>query len=302
MQTATTLASVTSHAVSPETESWPFSVEPSTPTIGAEIGDIDLAHIDTSTAQAIRKALLKYKVLFFRDQDITPAQHIALARRFGELEVHPSIVHHPDHPELVVFGRDGNARGRENVWHSDVSWREVPPMGSILRCVDCPKVGGDTLWVNMVAAYESLPDAVKTRIANMKAVHDGFPLFGIRLSPELSKNWRRDFPAQVHPVVRTHPETGEKILFVNEGWTTHLANFIQLEQYRVGSDARFGELDLLAYLYRQASQPEFQVRLKWRPNTVVFWDNRATQHYAVSDYFPAARHMQRATIIGDKPY
>ena len=302
MQTATTLAPVTSSAVPPGTESWPFSVEPSTPTIGAEIGDIDLAHIDTSTAQAIRKALLKYKVLFFRDQDITPAQHVALARRFGELEVHPSIMHHPDHPELVVFGRDGNARGRENVWHSDVSWREVPSMGSILRCVDCPKVGGDTLWVNMVAAYENLPDAVKTRIANMKAVHDGFPVFGIRLSPELSKNWQRDFPAQVHPVVRTHPETGEKILFINEGWTTHLANFVQLEQYRVGSDARFGELDLLAYLYRQASQPEFQVRLKWRPNTVVFWDNRATQHYAVSDYFPAARHMQRATIIGDKPY
>lgn len=301
MQAAATLAPVSLGADTPEVESWPFSVELATPTIGAEIGNIHLADIDEPTVQALRRALLKYKVLFFRDQDITPAQHVALARRFGDLEVHPSIQHHPDHPELVVFGHDGNSRGRENVWHSDVSWREVPSMGSILRCVDCPKVGGDTLWVNMVAAYENLPEAVKDRIAPMKAVHDGFPVFGIRLSPELARNWQRDFPAQVHPVVRTHPETGEKILFVNEGWTTHLANYLQLEPYRVGSDARFGELDLLAYLYRQASQPEYQVRLKWRPNTIAFWDNRATQHYAVSDYFPAVRHMQRATIIGDRP-
>ncbi|WP_321916136.1 MULTISPECIES: TauD/TfdA dioxygenase family protein [unclassified Paraburkholderia] len=297
MQPTVTLTPVPLSA--PDAQSWPFSVEPVTPVIGAEIGGIDLSQVDETTVQAIRRALLKYKVLFFRDQNITAEQHVALARRFGELEIHPTIPHHPEHPELVVFGRDGTTRGRENVWHSDVSWREIPSMGSILRCIECPKVGGDTLWVNMVAAYENLPEAVKARIANLQAVHDGLP--GFTLTPERRKTFHNDFPPQTHPVVRTHPETGEKILFVNEGWTTHLANFLQLEPYRVGSDARFGELDLLAYLYRQASQPEYQVRLKWRPNTIAFWDNRATQHYAVSDYFPAVRHMNRATIIGDRP-
>ncbi|CAN7774115.1 TauD/TfdA family dioxygenase [Cupriavidus necator] len=285
----------------PEAESWPFVLDLLTPTIGAEIGDIDLGNIDEPTVKALRRALLKYKVLFFREQDITAAQHVALGRRFGELEIHPMISQHPEHPELVVFGHDGNSRGRENVWHSDVTWREIPSMGSILRCVECPKVGGDTMWVNMAAAYENLPDAVKTRIANLQAVHDLMPVFGKKMTPERRREMRELYPPMTHPVVRTHPETGEKILFVNEGFTTHLANFLELEPQRVGSDARFGELDLLAYLYRQASQPEYQVRLKWRPNTIAFWDNRSTQHYAVSDYYPAVRHMQRATIIGDRP-
>ncbi|MFC4521447.1 TauD/TfdA dioxygenase family protein [Cupriavidus pinatubonensis] len=294
-------AAVIAEPAAPDTESWPFTLEPVTPAIGAEISDIALAQAGDADIRAIRRALLKHKVLFFRDQDITAAQHVALARKFGELEIHPMIGHHPDHPELVVFGRDGQARGRENVWHSDVSWREVPSMGSILRCVTCPKVGGDTMWVNMVAAYEALPDAVKARIANLQAVHDAMPAFGRGLPPERRKAMRDQYPPVTHPVVRTHPETGEKILFVNEGFTTHLANFAEFELYRVGSDFRMAEMDLLAYLYRQASAPEYQVRLKWQPNTIAFWDNRSTQHYAVSDYFPAVRHMERATIIGDRP-
>jgi taurine dioxygenase len=285
-----------------DSESWPFSIRRHTPTIGAEVGDIDLREpLDHDTYLALRRALVKFKVLFFRDQNITPAQHVAVARRFGELEVHPMISHHPHHPELVVFGHGKGNPGRENLYHSDVSWREVPSMASMLRCVECPEVGGDTIWINMVAAYENLPEDVKTRIARLQAVHDAMPTFGQALSDEQYANMRKKYPPMVHPVVRTHPESGEKILYVNEGFTTHLANFAKEQPYRIGSDFRLGEMDLLQYLYRQAAAPEYQVRLKWQPNTIAFWDNRSTQHYAVQDYYPAVRHMNRATIIGDRP-
>lgn len=290
------------HTSAGDAERWPFGVRRSTPVIGAQITGIDLARpLDDETCQALRRALLKFKVLFFRDQHITPAQHVALARRFGTPEVHPMIPHHPDHPELVVFGRNGSQRGRENLYHSDVSWREIPSMGSILRCLTCPEVGGDTIWVNMAAAYANLPEDVKARIARLNAVHDAMPTFGQGLSGEKYEQMRKQYPPMVHPVVRTHPETGEKILFVNEGFTTHLANYAREQPYRIGSDFRPAELDLLQYLFRQAAAPEYQVRLKWEPDTIAFWDNRSTQHYAVQDYFPAERHMNRATIIGERP-
>ncbi|MGH8785470.1 MAG: TauD/TfdA dioxygenase family protein [Cupriavidus necator] len=285
-------------------EQWPFSVKLSTPSIGAEIGDIDLtAPLDEATCRALRQALVRHKVLFFRDQDITPAQHVALARQFGQLEIHPAIAHHPDHPELVVFGRNETKRGRENIYHSDVSWREIPSMGSILRCVQCPEVGGDTIWVNMVAAYANLPEDMKARIANLKAVHDLLPLFGIGIPDEQHEMLHKQYPPVVHPVVRKHPETNENVLYVNEAFTTHLANFGKETKpsYRIGFDFRLAEMDLLKYLFRQAQAPEYQVRLRWAPNTIAFWDNRSCQHYAVQDYFPAARHMMRATIIGDRP-
>lgn len=302
----TTLKAVPSQAMADthvsDGETWPFAVRRCTPVIGAEISGVDLKDdLSDETYSALRRALLKFKVLFFRRQDITPAQHVAVARRFGELEVHPVFPHHPDHPELVVFGRDGGRRGTENIYHSDVSWRAVPSMGSMLRCVSCPEVGGDTIWVNMAAAYANLPEEVKARIANLKAVHDALPLFSAELTEESCDRMREQFPPVVHPVVRTHPETGEKILFVNEAFTTHLANYAREQPYRIGSDFRLGEMDLLQYLYRQAAAPEYQVRLRWEPNTIALWDNRATHHYAVQDYFPAPRHMNRATIIGDRP-
>ena len=285
-----------------DTENWPFTVKRSTPTIGAEIDGIDLrAPLDDDTYLALRRALVKFKVLFFRDQDISPAQHVAVARRFGELEIHPMIGHHPDHPELVVFGRDGGQRGRENLYHSDVSWRELPSMGSMLRCVETPEVGGDTIWVNMAAAYANLPEDVKARIARLQGVHDAMPTFGQALADNRYWAMRKMYPPAVHPEVRTHPETSEKILYVNEGFTTHLANFAKEQPYRIGSDFRQAEMDLLQYLFRQAAAPEYQVRLKWQRNTIAFWDNRSTQHYAVQDYFPAIRHMMRATVIGDRP-
>jgi taurine dioxygenase len=303
MQAAST-AFNSSRTKASDLENWPFNVTRLTPTIGAEIDDLDLRDpLDDATYLALRRALLKFKVLFFRDQDISPAQHIAVARRFGNLEVHPAFPHHPDHPELVILGRNDTKRGRENLYHSDVSWREVPSMGSMLRCVQCPEVGGDTIWINMVAAYENLSDDVKARIDGLKAVHEFLPLFGIVIPDDQHDEMRKKFPPVVHPVVRTHPETGERILFVNEAFTTHLENFGKktVDEYRIGFDYKLAEMDLLQYLFRQAQAPEYQVRLKWQPNTIAFWDNRSCQHYAVQDYFPAPRQMMRATIIGDRP-
>ncbi|MFJ4294440.1 TauD/TfdA dioxygenase family protein [Cupriavidus sp. NPDC089707] len=284
-------------------ENWPFSVTRLTPCIGAEIGGVDLARpLDDETYTALRQALLKFKVLFFREQDMTPAQHVAAARRFGELEVHPMNPNLPEHPELIVFDRNEKARGQENGYHSDVSWREVPSMGSMLRCLVSPETGGDTIWVNMAAAYARLPEDVQMRIDGLLAVHDAMPVFGAAMTEERYAQMRREYPPVVHPVVRTHPESGEKILFVNEGFVTHLANYKEHHTRRIGSDSRLGEMDLLQYLYRQTAAPEYQVRLKWRKNTVALWDNRATQHYAVEDYFPQRRVMHRATVIGDRPF
>jgi taurine dioxygenase len=279
-----------------------FSVEPLAPAIGAEIGNIDLsAPLDDDQYLALRAALLKHKLLVFRDQDITAEQQVALARRFGELEVHPVFPHHPDHPELVVLGGDHQIPGRENVYHSDVSWRMRPSMGSMLRCLECPKVGGDTLWVNMAEAFARLPEATRQALDGLLAVHDLLPAFGTRMTAEEREKRRAAFPPATHPVVRAHPETGERVLYVNEAFTTHLANFVEKNDVRFGFDFRLAEMDLLQYLYRQAAVPEYQVRLKWRPNTIAFWDNRSTQHYAIQDYFPARRRMLRATIIGDIP-
>ena len=286
-----------------DNESWPFDVRRMQPALGAQISGIDLREpLTDELYTALRRALVKFKVLFFRDQDITPAQHVAVARRFGELEIHPVIPHHPDHPELVVFGRADGKPGRENLYHSDVSWREIPSMGSMLRCVSCPEVGGDTIWINMVAAYENLPADVKELVGKLQAVHDGLPVFSQGLNAEQIDGYRKKYPPTIHPVVRTHPESGEKILYVNEGFTTHLANFVSVKPYRFGSDFKMAEMDLLQYLFRQAAAPEYQVRLHWEPNTIALWDNRSTQHYAVQDYYPAQRHMMRATIIGDRPF
>ena len=242
-----------------------------------------------------------HKVLVFRDQPITPSAHVALARRFGELEAHPVFPHHPDHPELVLLGGNADAKATENIYHSDVSWRQTPSMASLLRCIESPPAGGDTIWVNMALAYENLPDTLKPQLAQLQAVHDLMPAFGSRMTPDQRAENRRRFPPMTHPVVRTHPESGEQILYVNEGFTTHLANHAEAFEPRVGFDFKLAEMELLHYLLRQAAIPEYQMRLQWRPDTLVIWDNRSTQHYAIQDYFPAVRRMMRATVIGDQP-
>ncbi|MET0324154.1 MAG: TauD/TfdA family dioxygenase [Ilumatobacteraceae bacterium] len=279
-----------------------FDLTPITPSIGAEVDAIDLNDaLDDATMDALRDALVRYKVLVFRHQDITPAAHVALARRFGELEIHPVFPHHPDHPELVLLGGSATSKATENIYHSDVSWRANPSMASLLRCIECPPAGGDTIWVNMALAYENLPASMKAPLTQLEALHDLMPAFGSRMTPEQRDENRRTYPPMAHPVVRTHPESGERILYVNEAFTTHLANYSAAFEPRVGSDFKVAEMDLLQYLLRQATIPEYQMRLRWEPDTLVIWDNRSTQHYAIQDYFPAVRRMMRATVIGDRP-
>ncbi len=280
-------------------------VEPLTCTIGAEILNVDLgaAARDADLIAEIRALLLGHKVLFFRDQDISRADHVAFARHFGELEDHPVAGSDPDHPGLVrIYKSPDSPNDRyENAWHSDATWRDKPPFGCVLRCVECPEVGGDTMWVDMAAAYERLPEGVKTQIAGLRARHSIEATFGAAMPIEKRLALKAQFPDAEHPVVRTHPETGEKVLFVN-AFTTHFTNFHTAENVRFGQDYAPGASQLLNYLVSQAFVPEFQVRWRWKPNSVAFWDNRATQHYAVMDYPPCHRKMERAGIIGDLPY
>jgi taurine dioxygenase len=280
-------------------------VEPLTCAIGAELSGVNLGEASRSPALVaeIRALLLKHKVLFFRDQDITRAEHVAFARHFGELEDHPVAGSDPENPGLVrIYKSPETPNDRyENAWHSDASWREQPPFGCVLRCVECPEVGGDTMWANMVLAYEKLPQQIKTQIANLRARHSIEATFGAAMPIEKRHALKAQFPDAEHPVVRTHPDTKEKILFVN-GFTTHFTNFHTAENVRVGQDYAPGAAQLLQYLISQAQIPEYQVRWRWQPNSVAFWDNRATQHYAVMDYPPCHRKMERAGIKGDATF
>jgi taurine dioxygenase len=272
-----------------------FTVEPLAPTIGAVIGGISLADpVDEELLAELNRALLEWKVLFFRNQQITGPQQVAFARNWGPLEAHPFIkiaVDQPDEaPEVVRFEKGPELGGFENVWHSDVTWRECPSLGSILRAVEVPPVGGDTLFADMGAAYDKLPESVKERIEGLEAVHDWLLTFGMAMEEQTRDELRVDFPAVQHPVVRTHPETGRKTLYVNRAFTQHIVG-IDEEESRA----------LLDFLYLQATFPEYQCRFRWQPGDVAFWDNRATQHYATSDYYPQRRVMERITVIGDRP-
>jgi taurine dioxygenase len=280
-------------------------VEPLTCTIGAVLSNVDIgvASRTPSLMLEIRALLLKHKVLFFRDQDVTRPEHVAFARHFGELEDHPVAGSDPDNAGLVrIYKSPDSPNDRyENGWHTDATWREKPPFGCVLRCIECPPVGGDTMWVNMAEAYRQLPEHVKQQIAGLRARHSIEASFGAAMPAEKRLALKDRFPDAEHPVVRTHPETGEKILFVN-AFTTHFTNFHTPANVRFGQDANPGAGQLLAYLVSQAYIPEFQVRWRWRPNDVAFWDNRATQHYAVMDYPPSHRKMERAGIMGDHTY
>src|SRR5262249_26177061 len=186
-------------------------------------------------------------------------------------------------------------------YHCDGTWRETPALGCVLRCVETPAVGGDTIWVNMVAAYERLSAGIKAQIANLHARHSIEASFGAAMPIEQRHQPRPPYPDPEHPVVRAHPETGEKVLFVN-GFTTHFTDFHTPANVRYGQDFAPGSAQLLSYLIAQAAIPEYQVRWRWSRNSVAIWDNRCTQHYAVQDYWPAVRKMERAGIIGDRPF
>jgi taurine dioxygenase len=281
-----------------------IAVEPLTCALGAELHGVNLgdaAH-DAALFAEIHALLLQYKVLFVRDQHFTRAEHVAFARRFGPLEDHPVVGSDPEHPGLVRIykGADTRHLQYENAWHCDATWRDCPQMGAVLRCVECPEVGGDMIWADMALAYERLPTHIKTQIAGLRARHSIEASFGAVMPIEKRLALKAQYPDAEHPVVRTHPETAAKVLFVN-AFTTHFTNFHTPANVRVGQDYTHGASDLLRYLISQASIPEYQVRFRWRTNSVAIWDNRCTQHYAVNDFWPAVRKLERAGIIGDRP-
>jgi taurine dioxygenase len=265
------------------------------PAIGTEVHGIDLSHhLDDETVAWLYQLLVARKVIFFRDQPITQDQHIAFARRFGDLEVHPFTANDAEHPEIIHLDNNRDRPPRINVWHSDVTWRIEPSLGSILRAVDVPEVGGDTLFANMEAAYDKLDEQTRARLDEMVAVHDNEVfLNGMRArgtSEEEIEAQRRKYPPTKHPVIRTHPETGRKAIYVNRIFTRTIDGMPD-------HDAQ----DLLEELYRTASDPDIQCRFRWRKDSFAFWDNRSAQHFAAADYWPHTRRMERVTIVGDRP-
>lgn len=267
-----------------------MTVSAITPAIGAEIGNVDLRRATGEDIAAIRAALLEHKVVFFRDQILSQEEHIAFARQFGDLEIHPATPKSQANPEVLHIAHGPDSKGKENFWHSDVTWRERPSLGSILKAVEVPAVGGDTLFANMVVAYELLPDSVREMITGRVAVHDIARVFADRLNKS-AEELRELYPPVEHPIVRTHPETGEPVLYVNTAFTSHIKDMDE------GQSAR-----LLRSLYRTAANPEIQCRFRWKKGSLAFWDNRASQHFASSDYFPQVRRMERVTIAGDRPF
>jgi taurine dioxygenase len=268
-----------------------IAARPLATTLGAEISGVDLSDLDDATFAEIERAFLEFKVIFFRDQDLPIDAHLEFARRFGELEEHPFLPAKGGYGQVIQFAKDADAVGVENIWHSDVSWREIPSLGSVLHALEVPIIGGDTLWADMEAAYQGLDPETRERIADLRAVHDFTHSFGLLLSPEELEKKRAEFPAVEHPVVRTHPVTGRKSIYVNAIFTSHIVGLPEAE-----SDA------LLVHLCRQAQVPEYQCRFRWEKHSVALWDNRAVQHYAANDYWPQRRVMERVTIIGDRPH
>ncbi len=263
-----------------------------TPTIGGEVSGVDLAEpFDDEVLADLHDALADHLVLFFRDQHLTVDQHKAFGRHFGELHVHPNAPKPlADHPEILVVAADERSKhvaGED--WHSDVSCEPEPPMGSMLYLTEVPPDGGgDTMFANMYAAYEALSPLLQELLEQCTAIHDSAKAHAYR---RRSGEEGLEYPHAEHPVVRTHPVTGRKLLFVNRGFTTRIAQLSRPE-----SDA------LLEMLYRHIETPEFCCRFGWQPNSLAFWDNRCVQHHALFDYFPNRRYGHRVTICGDKPY
>jgi taurine dioxygenase len=279
----------------PETSS--LSIRPLGPVLGAEISGIDLRQpLSQFDLTALKAAFLKHKVLFFRDQDLSYDEHKRFGRLFGELEGHPVTATVSNHPEILHIEAADGLKVTEailpiarpaNKWHTDVTFREKPSLAGILRARKLPAIGGDTLFADTASIYADLPPDVKERIETLDAEHDILQSFGWRIDAAKREALAREHPPQIHPVVRRHPETGEKHLFVNKVFTTRILGLPDDESQR-----------LLEYLTDRVKVPEYQVRFSWTPNAIAFWDNRATQHYAILDYWPADRVMERVTVAG----
>jgi len=292
-----------------------LDVRPLAGRIGAEILDVDLRSLSPEQVTAIRSTLLKWKVVFFRDQDLTQAEHVAFARRFGTpTPAHPTLpAEFPDYPEILLLDNqrmrqrenelkdteDGKtvpgatrAPGIELLWHSDVTFVANPPMGSILRGIKVPDYGGDTQFTNLAVAYETLSEPLQRLCDQLHAVHENFvPVSRGELPNYFKKQFQSKTIRSVHPVVRVHPETGERILFVNPNFTSHIVELSRAEGRH-----------LLAMLYEHLATPAFTCRFRWKDNSIAFWDNRATCHLVPGDVPTGApRSMQRITLAGDNP-
>ena len=271
-----------------------FKVEAITPVIGAGVSGISLnKDLKSDTVEKIYNALIKYQVIFFREQNLTPESHLQLAKRFGDIDPgHPVYPHVEGFQSIVLLKNDESSRPDTNDWHKDLTFKSNPPFASILHGVSVPKIGGDTLWASMSAVYDSLTDGWKEDLEGLEAIHDMgtfrndfYKEGGINSVNSALKK----VGSAVHKVIETHPVSGKKYLNVNQSFTRNIVNLSQ------------GASDhILKFLFQLLARPEFQVRFHWQNNSVAIWDNRITQHYAVNDYLPNSRHMQRVTIINDK--
>ena len=264
--------------------------------LGAELYGVNLAQdLSNDVLKEIRRLLVEHEVIFFRDQDISHEQHKQIAHFFGPLQTHPAYGTVPDFPEITILESTIEKPTKIEKWHADMTFREHPPMGSILRSKICPPSGGDTLWSSMTSAYEALSKPMKDLLDNLNAEHDFSHGFKESLAEpggrERLKDAIKDNPPVIHPVIRTHPESGKKVIFVNTLFTTKI---IELSADESNS--------ILNFLYDYIKTPEFTCRFSWEPNSIAFWDNRSTQHKPVNDYFPSHRMLERITIDGNKPY
>lgn len=272
-----------------------IAVTPLSPVIGAEVEGVDLSQpLGNQIFQEIHDALTAHQVIFFRDQTMTLEQHKAFGRRFGELHIHPAAPAPEGHPEVVTIHADENSTGVSGgqQWHTDVSADVEPPMGSILHLHQVPEPGGDTLFASMYAAYDALSDEMQSFLSGLKAWHSSEKRHKARYG---HRGQLRDgvdtYPKALQPIIRTHPVTGKKALYVNTVFTTHIEGLTKNE-----SDA------ILNMLYDHIATPEFSCRFRWRENSVAFWDNRCTQHRALWDYYPETRHGYRVAVCGDQPF
>jgi taurine dioxygenase len=279
-----------------------MAVKPIAGALGAVIEGVDLRRKqDDETISFIREALLDHCAIFFHDQKMTPEQHIAFGRRFGTLNVHDYVKAMDGHPEIIVVAKgEGDTKNFGGGWHSDVTYLEEPALGSILYCLEAPSHGGDTMFANQYAAYDALSPGMKRMLDGMRAIHTAGHVYGPRGRATI--DYVKQLKAMTvfgsagaekeveHPVVRTHPETGRKCLYISKGFTTRFKDMTVDES-----------LPLLEYLWTHCSRPEFTCRFRWRPGSVAFWDNRAVQHYALNDYHGQRRIMHRVTVNGDRP-
>jgi len=270
-----------------------IEITPMTPRIGAEVNGIDLTKsLGNQQFQELHDALMEHSVLFFRNQDVDVEQHKNFGRLFGDLHIHPGSPPPPGHPEILIVHADKDSKhiAGEN-WHSDVTCDAEPPMGSILHLWEVPKSGGDTLFASMEAAYDDLSERMKIYLDGLNATHSGEQIYRGRYNNQKHDDTNVTYPRNVHPVVRTHPVTGRKSIFVNKTFTTHINEIPKAE-----SDS------VLAFLYSHCAKPDYQVRFKWQPHSIAFWDNRCVQHLALWDYYPQVRSGYRVTVKGDKPF